>query len=631
MVGLLGSILNQESSVKSGDAADQQLLDSGQDSDQKGFADAYTKNIDTLSAAKSGKHIPDSPEPSRNVEQYNGLTSKTLRGGMQIIIGGNEPTPEGLDQYAESQGIDEELLSLLMTDPQSAPILGNQVVANKPSAINRELEIDTLISKHMTDVGAPLQNSLSPVALDALKADIDTLMVKHAERFTQIEGVKTPSLQPPAALNALKADIDTLMVKHAERFTQIEGVKTPSLQPPAALNALKADIDALMVKHAERFTQSEGVKTPSSQPPAALNALKADIDTLMVKHADQSIKDSGANRSPQQPMVIAAMTAFKDDIEALVLKRHSLNNDMAANSDKTVSLKQGLASSDSFDTPLNQKSGFQPVVSGATFRGGAGLYFSDLQLKSEVRPMKGEDLNKAIEPLNSKQTIKLAQHSVDRIKLPSINLSSSVGEVTARLADSWIPQARLTKVVAAGESGSAVLSQTFANNVNDLNVQPQTRPDEAQLNGREHLQRQEQYLDISRRLSEALGQRLSSQIQRGAWQVELDLHPKSMGRIEVYLEMKNGELDAVFNASKSIARELLQDSIPRLRAELDQHGIATSFLGLSDGNSKGAGDQTMAQNGHNSDGEKALPTDEKLIASEPHRSKLSDDGLDIIV
>ena len=561
MVGLLGSILSQESSVKSGDAADQQLLDSGQDSDQKGFADAYTKNIDTLSAAKSGKHIPDSPEPSRNVAQHNGLTSKTLRGGMQIIIGGNEPTPEGLDQYAESQGIDEELLSLLMTGPQSAPILGNQVVANKPSAINRELEIDALISKHMTDVGAPLHNSLSPVALDALKADIDTLIVKHAERFTQ----------------------------------------------------------------------SEGVKTPSSQPPAALNALKADIDTLMVKHADQSIKDSGANRSPQQPMVIAAITAFKDDIEALVLKRHSLNNDMAANSDKTVFSKQGLASSDSFDTQLNQKSSFQPVVSGATFRGGAGLYFSGQQLNSEVRPMKGEDLNKAIEPLNSKQTIKLAQHSVDRIKLPSINLSRSVGEVTARLADSWIPQARLTKVVAAGESGSAVLSQTFVNNVNDLNTQPQARPDDTQLNGREHLQRQEQYLDISRRLSEALGQRLSSQIQRGAWQVELDLHPKSMGRIEVYLEMKNGELDAVFNASKSIARELLQDSIPRLRAELDQHGIATSFLGLSDGNSKGAGDQTMAQNGHNSDGEKALPTDEKLTASEPHRSKLSDDGLDIIV
>ena len=561
MVGLLGSILSQESSVKSGDAADQQLLDSGQDSDQKGFADAYTKNIDTLSAAKSGKHIPDSPEPSRNVAQHNGLTSKTLRGGMQIIIGGNEPTPEGLDQYAESQGIDEELLSLLMTGPQSAPILRNQVVANKPSAINRELEIDALISKHMTDVGAPLHNSLSPVALDALKADIDTLIVKHAERFTQ----------------------------------------------------------------------SEGVKTPSSQPPAALNALKADIDTLMVKHADQSIKDSGANRSPQQPMVIAAITAFKDDIEALVLKRHSLNNDMAANSDKTVFSKQGLASSDSFDTQLNQKSSFQPVVSGATFRGGAGLYFSGQQLNSEVRPMKGEDLNKAIEPLNSKQTIKLAQHSVDRIKLPSINLSRSVGEVTAGLADSWIPQARLTKVVAAGESGSAVLSQTFVNNVNDLNTQPQARPDDAQLNGREHLQRQEQYLDISRRLSEALGQRLSSQIQRGAWQVELDLHPKSMGRIEVYLEMKNGELDAVFNASKSIARELLQDSIPRLRAELDQHGIATSFLGLSDGNSKGAGDQTMAQNGHNSDGEKALPTDEKLTASESHRSKLSDDGLDIIV
>ena len=115
MVGLLGSILNQESSVKSGDAADQQLLDSGQDSDQKGFADAYTKNIDTLSAAKSGKHIPDSPEPSRNVEQYNGLTSNdSERRNANYHRWVTNPLQRGLDQYAESQGIDEELLSLLM-------------------------------------------------------------------------------------------------------------------------------------------------------------------------------------------------------------------------------------------------------------------------------------------------------------------------------------------------------------------------------------------------------------------------------------------------------------------------------------------------------------------------------------
>ena len=34
--------------------------------------------------------------------------------------------------------------------------------------------------------------------------------------------------------------------------------------------------------------------------------------------------------------------------------------------------------------------------------------------------------------------------------------------------------------------------------------------------------------------------------------MELDLHPKSLGRIEIQLEMKNGELEAYFNASKAI-------------------------------------------------------------------------------
>ena len=101
--------------------------------------------------------------------------------------------------------------------------------------------------------------------------------------------------------------------------------------------------------------------------------------------------------------------------------------------------------------------------------------------------------------------------------------------------------------------------------------------------------KQEQHADMSKRLSEALGQRLTAQIAKGVWQVELDIHPKSLGRIEIHLEMRGGELEAHFNASKALTRELLQDGIPRLKEELREHGIETAYLGLGSGK-QGAND-----------------------------------------
>ena len=101
--------------------------------------------------------------------------------------------------------------------------------------------------------------------------------------------------------------------------------------------------------------------------------------------------------------------------------------------------------------------------------------------------------------------------------------------------------------------------------------------------------KQEQHADMSKRLSEALGQRLTAQIAKGVWQVELDIHPKSLGRIEIHLEMRGGELEAHFNASKALTRELLQDGMPRLKEELREHGIETAYLGLG-GGKQGAND-----------------------------------------
>ena len=129
---------------------------------------------------------------------------------------------------------------------------------------------------------------------------------------------------------------------------------------------------------------------------------------------------------------------------------------------------------------------------------------------------------------------------------------------------------------------SDLTAQTASSRAN--NSEKLTGDQTEDLGKQETLRRQDQYLDLSRRLTDALGQRLTAQINRGSWHVEMELHPRTLGRIEIQLEMKNGELEAQFNASRSATRDLIQEGLPRLRAELEQHGTESAYVGVGQQN-----------------------------------------------
>jgi flagellar hook-length control protein FliK len=144
------------------------------------------------------------------------------------------------------------------------------------------------------------------------------------------------------------------------------------------------------------------------------------------------------------------------------------------------------------------------------------------------------------------------------------------------------------------------------------------------------MRKQEESQEMSRRLTEALGQRLTAQITRGAWRVEMDLHPKSLGRIEIQLEMKNGELEANFHSANSATRELLADSMPRLRAALEQHGMETAYLGLELGN-QGRSDENSTGQEQGDRSERDNPVEKAESLSTAGKNKISDDGLNVLV
>ena len=142
------------------------------------------------------------------------------------------------------------------------------------------------------------------------------------------------------------------------------------------------------------------------------------------------------------------------------------------------------------------------------------------------------------------------------------------------------------------------------------------------------LRKQEEQADMSRRLAEALGQRLTAQISRGAWRVEMDLHPKSLGRIEIQLEMKNGELEASFTAANAATRELIQESMPRLRAAFEEHGMESAYIGLGLENQ---GQSDGKPTGQNSPNEAKTTSDSEEPQLNARTSRLDDDGLDLLV
>ncbi|MDC0573755.1 flagellar hook-length control protein FliK [Luminiphilus sp.] len=113
-----------------------------------------------------------------------------------------------------------------------------------------------------------------------------------------------------------------------------------------------------------------------------------------------------------------------------------------------------------------------------------------------------------------------------------------------------------------------------------------------------------------RALSEALGQRLAANIAAGHYRLTFNVNPKELGAIDVVMEMRDGRLDAQINASNAVTRELLGDSLSRLRDALQQNGINLAQLQVGSDSQQG-----NAQGRNNTtDGSQDQIADERLLA-----------------
>ena len=509
------------------------------------FAHVFDNAAATLKAAKSGNDLP--PIDAADVPAKTGveagaeaeseamaltsealLFSRTLKGGTALIIGGDEPTDEGLVAFARAQGMDPGALGLLAekngttydSSERFKPALSDNLQVEFNRRVNRE--------------GASVLNGVDKRA-DVLA--FPAASVAYTSGLPAAAAAPVTDKLPAAVTAASKATVET-----NEPASEV-----PVSDVPAIPGFIVAQPQALLIKTVT----------------AKADAAKLTVQTLSPSNPARF------DKSNQQP---------------------TLQLEAAVPGAKTVTDKSDLKIN-----PASMLSDMQ----------------KKLHIKAETLTANGK-LSSAEEQMSSPQTGRpevakltigrreaeafLKQHE-GRRHLPAEKMES----ITLTSVKALVATGPMTPAVAPGVPGSAVPSSFFVDTQVTAGQADPTTELAADLPvedpRQELLRRQDDYMQLSRQLTDALGKRLVAQIQRGSWTVEMDLHPKTLGRVEVQLEMKNGELEARFIAANAATRDLINEGMPRLREAFQQHGTETAYLdlgtanqGFSDGKSTGSGD-----------------------------------------
>ena len=97
----------------------------------------------------------------------------------------------------------------------------------------------------------------------------------------------------------------------------------------------------------------------------------------------------------------------------------------------------------------------------------------------------------------------------------------------------------------------------------------------------DHLRRAETIQQLTDRLGVFVAKQVTAQMSQGRWSIDLTLHPAELGSIKVDMEMTERGLEATFRASQGLTRDLLMESMSRLKQWFEEGGINVAYSGLS--------------------------------------------------
>jgi flagellar hook-length control protein FliK len=108
---------------------------------------------------------------------------------------------------------------------------------------------------------------------------------------------------------------------------------------------------------------------------------------------------------------------------------------------------------------------------------------------------------------------------------------------------------------------------------------------------------------LTQQVMDQIKQAMPQQVKNGEGSISMELHPPMLGRIDVDIQMTNGQIQAAFKADQPITRDILQQNMHILKDALAEQGVQVAQVSVStDVNSRNSQQNTFAwagfQNGN---------------------------------
>jgi len=219
----------------------------------------------------------------------------------------------------------------------------------------------------------------------------------------------------------------------------------------------------------------------------------------------------------------------------------------------------------------------------------------------------------AINNISRQLNVKLASESSDQMAIKITDLMPSSMKNPAGSS--------LSNLGGSTDSGSFSLSQFDGNNISEISQGSETQEFREFL--AEHLRRAESLRGLTDKLGNMIARQIAGQIGRGRWSLEIAMHPAELGSIEIELEMTERGLEANFRATQSVTRDLLMESMPRLKSWFEEGGIDVAYTGLTQDFGTKNGEKSTQEQNTQSD----VQTTESEDSSDLTDNQLTNDGL----
>ena len=140
--------------------------------------------------------------------------------------------------------------------------------------------------------------------------------------------------------------------------------------------------------------------------------------------------------------------------------------------------------------------------------------------------------------------------------------------------------------------------------------------------------------NLIQRFSEFLGSRIINQINAGRWETNIVLRPERLGKLNVKINLDNGEFKANFSTSNSVSRDILIEAIPKLKFNLENSGmnVASVNVDVFSSSDKNQGNQkNYILNQELNKNDRTDSEDEVMDTVNVQKINFSVDGIDIVI